>query len=439
MLPTRKDKACKCPQLGVNKKRPHTRARESVHSTPPVQFPPAIRLQSARRGQSNCSQTHISGNMKLRSVRRQCQSGSANTDQSFFQDRRLLLSTQLASLPADAAAGPALASQKWHEWKEFEAPFRQKAALAAELAPAELLVSAPPAGRRISAPGGTRVQSTPQPALSAPSSRREACPRAHPEADLGGWPCAYTNSSIVRSKVPVWIHSRCLTRLAATSTLSWKPHTSVRGTLRRPMATTEPKLLENNSISLTGALMEGLKQRVQHVQDYSILAAQSVSNLFQPPYYWTDILEQMDIIGVGSLPIVVLTGFFIGAVMVLQTAAQFIRFGQTALTADAVSLALVRELGPSISGLLVTGRNGSSIASELGSMVVTEQVDAMRAMGTDPTRKLVTPRMVATVLMLPLLTAMADLAGLIGGFGGSTFTLRLRGVAFWTPALDAPD
>jgi phospholipid/cholesterol/gamma-HCH transport system permease protein len=205
------------------------------------------------------------------------------------------------------------------------------------------------------------------------------------------------------------------------------------------MATTEPKLLENNSISLTGALMEGLKQRVQHVQDYSILAAQSVSNLFQPPYYWTDILEQMDIIGVGSLPIVVLTGFFIGAVMVLQTAAQFIRFGQTALTADAVSQALVRELGPSISGLLVTGRNGSSIASELGSMVVTEQVDAMRAMGTDPTRKLVTPRMVATVLMLPLLTAMADLSGLIGGFVVSTFTLRLGAVAFWTRAVDALD
>jgi phospholipid/cholesterol/gamma-HCH transport system permease protein len=205
------------------------------------------------------------------------------------------------------------------------------------------------------------------------------------------------------------------------------------------MATTEPKLLENNSISLTGALMEGLKQRVQHVQDYSILAAQSVSNLFQPPYYWSDILEQMDIIGVGSLPIVILTGFFIGAVMVLQTAAQFIRFGQTALTADAVSLALVRELGPSISGLLVTGRNGSSIASELGSMVVTEQVDAMRAMGTDPTRKLVTPRMVATVLMLPLLTAMADLAGLIGGFVVSTFTLRLGAVAFWTRAVDALD
>jgi phospholipid/cholesterol/gamma-HCH transport system permease protein len=205
------------------------------------------------------------------------------------------------------------------------------------------------------------------------------------------------------------------------------------------MATTDPKLLEASPISLTGSLMEGVKQRIQHVQDYTMLAAQSVTNLFSPPYYFSDVLDQMDIIGVGSLPIVVLTGFFIGAVMVLQTAAQFIRFGQTALTAEAVSLALVRELGPSISGLLVTGRNASSIASELGSMVVTEQVDAMRAMGTDPTRKLVTPRMVAAVLMLPLLTAMADFAGLIGGFIVSTFTLRLGAVSFWTSAIDSLD
>jgi phospholipid/cholesterol/gamma-HCH transport system permease protein len=206
------------------------------------------------------------------------------------------------------------------------------------------------------------------------------------------------------------------------------------------MATTEPKLIiEDPPISLTGALAEGLKERIRHVQDYSVLAAQSVTNLFHPPFYWSDILEQMDIIGVGSLPIVVLTGFFIGAVMVLQTAAQFVRFGQTALTADAVALALVRELGPTISGLLVTGRNGSSIASELGSMVVTEQVDAMRAMGTDPNRKLVTPRMVAAVFMLPLLTAMADLSGLVGGFVVSTFTLRLGAVAFWTRAINVLD
>src|SRR6266849_3839422 len=203
------------------------------------------------------------------------------------------------------------------------------------------------------------------------------------------------------------------------------------------MATTDPKFLESSPISLTDALMEGLKQRIQHVQDYALLSLQSITNLFRPPYYLSDVLDQMDIIGVGSLPIVVLTGFFIGAVMVLQTAAQFVRFGQTALTADAVSLALVRELGPTITGLLVAGRNASGIASELGSMVVTEQVDAMRAMGTDPSRKLVTPRVWATTLMLPLLTAMADFVGLVGGYVVSSFELRLNPVEYWTRAIHA--
>jgi phospholipid/cholesterol/gamma-HCH transport system permease protein len=202
------------------------------------------------------------------------------------------------------------------------------------------------------------------------------------------------------------------------------------------MATTDPKLLEPNTFSVTGALSDGAKRWILHVQEYSLLSARSVTSLFSPPYYVSDVLDQMDIIGVGSLPIVLLTGFFIGAVMVLQTAAQFERFGQTALTADVVSLALVRELGPSITGLLVAGRNASGMASELGSMIVTEQVDAMRAMGTDPLRKLVTPRMVATVLMLPLLTAMADFMGLIGGYLVSAFTLRLNAITFWTRAID---
>jgi phospholipid/cholesterol/gamma-HCH transport system permease protein len=200
------------------------------------------------------------------------------------------------------------------------------------------------------------------------------------------------------------------------------------------MATTETKPLER-PLSATEILLQDFKRFVLDVQNYSLLCVQSVTALFSPPYYVSDILDQMDTIGVGSLPIVLLTGSFIGAVMVLQTASQFERFGQTALTADIVSLALVRELGPSITGLMVAGRNSSGIASELGSMVVTEQVDAMRAMGTDPIRKLVVPRMVATVLMLPLLTAMADFVGLIGGFLMASFTLQLGAVTFWTRAI----
>src|SRR5205823_10130479 len=137
-----------------------------------------------------------------------------------------------------------------------------------------------------------------------------------------------------------------------------------------------------------------------------LLSFRSLANLATSPHYFQDTLDQMDDVGVGSLPIVLLTGAFIGAVMVLQTASQFERFGQTSLTGDVVSLALVRELGPAITGLLTAGRCSSGMASELGSMLVTEQVDAMRAMGTDPSRKLVTPRVLATMLMVPLLTAM---------------------------------
>ena len=189
--------------------------------------------------------------------------------------------------------------------------------------------------------------------------------------------------------------------------------------------------------SVWTAFNDAIKQNIRSVQDYAFLSARAVAGIFVPPHYVKDLLEQMDIIGVGSLPIVLLTGFFIGGVLVLQTAQQFVRFGETSLTGDVVALSLVRELGPAISGLMVAGRNASGMASELGSMLVTEQVDAMRAMGTDPTKKLVTPRMVATVLVLPLLTAMADFVGLVGGFLVSYFTLRIGAVEFWTRAIHA--
>src|SRR6202790_5461286 len=145
-------------------------------------------------------------------------------------------------------------------------------------------------------------------------------------------------------------------------------------------------------------LTDAFKQLLANIQDYAEMSGRALANLATGPRYFQDMLEQMDDIGVGSLPIILLSGFFIGAVMVLQTGAQFVRFGQTSLTGDIVAISLVRELGPTICGLLVAGRCASGIASELGSMQVTEQVDAMRAMGTDPSRKLVTPRVLATLI-----------------------------------------
>lgn len=195
--------------------------------------------------------------------------------------------------------------------------------------------------------------------------------------------------------------------------------------------------MENEERSLLAPLNDRIKSYIFSVQDYSALAWQAIAKAFSPPFYFRDLLDQMDVIGVGSMPIIVLTGFFIGAILVLQTAAQFARFGTTALTGDAVSLALIRELGPTITALLVAGRSASGIASELGSMVVTEQVDAMRAMGTDPARKLVTPRVLATLIVLPLLTGVADLVGLVGGFVVAHATLGLSAPEFWHHAIDA--
>jgi phospholipid/cholesterol/gamma-HCH transport system permease protein len=204
-----------------------------------------------------------------------------------------------------------------------------------------------------------------------------------------------------------------------------------------PLQVTGQEVQAEETLSVSSLLVDTAKSWVASVQAIAIMAFHAIANIFTPPFYVQDLLNQMDDIGVGSLPIVLLSGFFIGAVMVLQTGAQFTRFGQTSLTGDVVAIALVRELGPTLTGLLVAGRCASGIASELGSMLVTEQVDAMRAMGTDPSRKLVTPRVFATLLMLPLLTTLTDFIGLVGGCVASVFSLRIDAVEFWKRAIDA--
>ena len=202
-----------------------------------------------------------------------------------------------------------------------------------------------------------------------------------------------------------------------------------------PLQVVQPHSNSPETPSVVEVLLDAAKSNVLKIQEYSKLSFRSLANLATSPRYMQDTLAQMDDIGVGSLPIVLLSGFFIGAVMVLQTGAQFERFGQTMLTGDVVSIALVRELGPTITGLLVAGRCASGMASELGSMLVTEQVDAMRAMGTDPSRKLVSPRVLATLITLPLLTTISVFIGLVGGMVASVFSLRLGATTFWERAI----
>jgi phospholipid/cholesterol/gamma-HCH transport system permease protein len=163
-------------------------------------------------------------------------------------------------------------------------------------------------------------------------------------------------------------------------------------------------------------LFNFLKGPIQAIQDFYILTGQAIWNMFRSPHYGDDIIVQMDSIGVGSISIVLLTGFFSGAIMALQMGRALAQYGQTGRTGMVVAIILVRELGPVLTAVVMAGRNSSGIASELGSMKVTEQIDAMRALGTDPIQKLVTPRVIATMIMLPCLTVIADFVGMVGGY-----------------------
>ncbi len=192
-----------------------------------------------------------------------------------------------------------------------------------------------------------------------------------------------------------------------------------------------------SSVSVSTVVQDALKEWTYRLQNYSILALRSVTNMFAGRRYFTDLVDQMDQIGVGSLLIVVVALFCVGGVVVLNAASQFARFGETVLTGDAVSLALTRELGPVFVALLVAGRNATAMASELGSMVVSDQVDAMRGFGIDPIRKLMTPRVLATVMILPLLVAVGVCAGLLGGFVVASLVLHLGAEQFMTRAINA--
>ncbi|HEX4772779.1 MAG TPA: ABC transporter permease [Bryobacteraceae bacterium] len=180
-------------------------------------------------------------------------------------------------------------------------------------------------------------------------------------------------------------------------------------------------------------MLRFLATPIASFQEFLFLAGRAFADLFRRPHYADDILTQMDIIGFGSIPIVLLTGAFSGAIISLQMARALSTYGASSQVGTIVSLTLVRELGPVLTALLVTGRNASGIASELGSMKVTEQIDAMRALGTDPVQKLVTPRLIATAVMLPALTVLADAVGLIGAYLVSVPLLGIIGTdQYWS-------
>src|SRR3954451_5140131 len=158
--------------------------------------------------------------------------------------------------------------------------------------------------------------------------------------------------------------------------------------------------------------------------------------MFTRPFYRYDFVEQLDAIGWASLTVVLLTGFFTGAVLALQSGLTLDQFGARPVVGRLVSASMIKELGPVLTGLMLTGRVGSGIAAELGSMVVGDQINALRALGTDPVRKLVIPRMLAGFIMTPILTVISDFIGIVGGSIIAIFQLQVTSGQYWKSITD---
>jgi phospholipid/cholesterol/gamma-HCH transport system permease protein len=178
--------------------------------------------------------------------------------------------------------------------------------------------------------------------------------------------------------------------------------------------------------------IEWLKTALLEVQEYVKLCVAAGRGTVSRPFYARDVMEQIDIIGLGSLTVVVLTGFFTGAVLALQSGMTLDQFGARPFVGRLISASMIKELGPVLTALMLAGRVGSGIAAELGSMVVTEQISALRALGTDPIRKLVVPRVLAGSIMCPILTVVANAVGLTGGWLIALTQLRVPSGVYWS-------
>ena len=159
-----------------------------------------------------------------------------------------------------------------------------------------------------------------------------------------------------------------------------------------------------------------LKLHTLQIQEFSALSVRALVRIFSRPFYYREFATQFEKIGVESIFISCLTGLFTGMVMALQSLIQLKPFAATSYVGGMVCVTMVKELGPVLASLMVSGRVGAAISAELGTMVVTEQVDAMRVEGTDVIKRLVTPRLKATVVAMPLLVLFTDAVSLVGGY-----------------------
>jgi phospholipid/cholesterol/gamma-HCH transport system permease protein len=177
--------------------------------------------------------------------------------------------------------------------------------------------------------------------------------------------------------------------------------------------------------------VEWIKAALLEVQEYVSMLGKAARGVVTPPFYYKDVVQQFDAIGVGSLTVVLLTGTFTGMVLALQSGITLDQFGARSMVGRLVSASIVKELGPVLTGLMVAGRVGSGIAAELGSMMVTDQISALRALGTDPVRKLVVPRILAGLVMVPMLTIISSAVGMVGGWIVTVGVLRVASSVYW--------
>ena len=168
----------------------------------------------------------------------------------------------------------------------------------------------------------------------------------------------------------------------------------------------------------------------------TIFASQAIVQGLRPPYYRQQIVRQMLEIGYYSLPVVGLTAIFTGMVLALQSYTGFARFSAESAIPQVVVVSLTRELGPVLAALMVAGRVGAAMAAEIGTMRVTEQIDALTTLSTDPFRYLVAPRLIAAVVSLPILVLVADLIGVLGGYLVSVYKLEFNDLAYLKNTID---
>jgi len=179
-----------------------------------------------------------------------------------------------------------------------------------------------------------------------------------------------------------------------------------------------------------------IKDVISDLQDFYILSSQGLLGVIRKPFYFKDTVEQMDYAGTGSLIIILLVSLFIGMALSLQLAAELSGLGFKMYIGRIVGISIIREIGPVMTALVYAGRVGSGVASELGSMVLGHQVDTLRVFGVDPIKKLVTPRLLSSLIMVPALTIIGDAASILGGYYIAVYVGLQSGAVYWSSIRD---